>query len=1279
MALDAARVKSLFLYASDLADPAVRAAYLDRECGGDAELRGRVEALLRANDAAPLPPAADEGTGPDVPDRLPQTEEHGDPTARVGSVLAGKYKLIEEIGAGGMGSVFLAQQTEPVRRAVAVKVIKAGMDTRAVLARFEAERQALAIMDHPNIARVLDAGSTDGGRPFFVMELVKGTPITVFCDERKLTPRQRLELFVPVCQAIQHAHQKGVIHRDIKPSNVLVAMYDDRPVPKVIDFGVAKAAGQTLTEKTLMTGFGAVVGTPEYMSPEQASLNNLDVDTRSDVYSLGVLLYELLTGTTPVDRKSLGQAALLEVLRIVREVEAPRPSDRLSSLDTLASVAANRATEPARLSRLMRGELDWVVLKALEKDRTRRYETANGLARDVQRYLADELVEARRPSAGYRLKKFVRRHPLELALAGAVLLLLLVGGAFAWRQHEQAQLVRQREGRNAEAVLALLDQAEGALKAGDAARAKVALEAARKRAADGGADELAGRLEGLEADLTLLRDLDAVDQFRWTPVKNDLPDYGVVKNRYWEALWRFGADPEAVSVDEAAARVSASAVRERIVSALDLLLLPKRLEDVDKFTPQLRADLAALLPKTAGVRAVLRRVDADPYRDAIRDAILAGDRAKFVVLARQQAALEQSVGFTAFLGNCWAIPIERRRQLSAAALSRQPGNLGLLMALGGTYPMNQEDGANERLRWYQAAVAAAPGNSAAHTNLGSALGDKKDHSGAEGAFRKAIELDPKYAMAHNNLGAILCNVKRDYDEAIACFKKALALDPKFAGAHFNLGNALRGKGQLDAAITCYRQALDLEPHFVQALLKQGIALYDKGQLDEAIACFKKAVALDPKFAPAHDDLGLALKGKDQLDAAIACFRRAIGLEPKNANTHYNLGIALYDKDQLDEAIACYQNAIELDPKFAKAWTNLGNALAKQGKVEEAIACHRKAIELDPKDANAHYSLGAVLHGKGKVDEVLACFKKAIELDPKHAAAHVGLGVALGIKGKVEEAITCFRTAIALDPKRAKAHWGLGIALAGKRQLDAAVECYQKAIEIDSQLAEAHIDLGHALMGCGLFAESLAAFRRGHQLGSKRKGWPYPSAEWIRQAERMAALEARLPAILTGKLQPRDTAERLGLIQVCQAKKLHHAASRLYAAAFAADPELAADVNAGHRYNAACSAALAAAGQGEDAKKLSRAERQVLRRQALTWLRGELTRWAKRLAAGEVGRSRLARLLAHWQQDTDLTAIRDKAVLGKLPAEEQKAFAHLWADVAVLLKKAGTPGPKVGKK
>jgi WD40 repeat protein len=334
---------------------------------------------------------------------------------------------MEQVGEGGMGAVWMAQQTEPLKRLVAVKLIKGGMDSRQVIARFEAERQALALMDHPSIAKVLDAGTTASGRPYFVMELVKGVPITRYCDEQRLTPQQRLELFIPVCLAVQHAHQKGIIHRDIKPSNVLVAQYDGRPVPKVIDFGIAKATGQQLTEHTLETGAGAVVGTLEYMSPEQAELNQLDIDTRSDVYSLGVLLYELLTGTTPLEKKRLNQAALLEVLRVIREEEPPRPSTRLSeSKDSLLAISAQRQTEAAKLTRLVRGELDWIVMKALEKDRGRRYDTANGFAADIGRYLADEPVQACPPSAWYKFRKFARRHRAGLTTGGAFVGVLVI-------------------------------------------------------------------------------------------------------------------------------------------------------------------------------------------------------------------------------------------------------------------------------------------------------------------------------------------------------------------------------------------------------------------------------------------------------------------------------------------------------------------------------------------------------------------------------------------------------------------------------------------------------------------------------------------------------------------------------------------------------------------------------------------------------------------------------------------------------------------------------------
>src|SRR4051812_47043742 len=333
----------------------------------------------------------------------------------------------------------MAEQTAPVRRKVALKILKAGMDTRQVVARFEAERQALAIMDHPNIARVFDGGVAPSGRPFFAMEYVKGLPITEFCDQNRLTPHQRLELFLQVCGAVQHAHQKGIIHRDVKPSNVLVSRHDTTPVVKVIDFGVAKALGQALTDKTLFTGFGAIVGTLEYMSPEQAEVNQLDIDTRSDVYSLGVLLYELLTGSPPFTRKELEKAGMLEMLRVIREQEPSKPSTKLSTAEGLPTLAADRGTEPAKLTRLVRGELDWIVMKALEKDRSRRYETANGFAADVQRYLNDEPVQACPPSVGYRLRKFVRLNKAGLAVAGMVLcFIVILGGVVGWGMRDRA-------------------------------------------------------------------------------------------------------------------------------------------------------------------------------------------------------------------------------------------------------------------------------------------------------------------------------------------------------------------------------------------------------------------------------------------------------------------------------------------------------------------------------------------------------------------------------------------------------------------------------------------------------------------------------------------------------------------------------------------------------------------------------------------------------------------------------------------------------------------------
>jgi serine/threonine protein kinase/tetratricopeptide (TPR) repeat protein len=428
--------RSIFVAALEVDDPAERAAYIERACTGDPALRAQVEQLLKAHDQS----------GPFMERPAPALVAAADEplTERPGTVI-GPYKLLEQIGEGGFGVVFMAEQAQPIRRKVALKVLKPGMDTRQVIARFEAERQALALMDHPNIAHILDGGTTASGRPYFVMELVRGIPITEFCDQNRLPVRERLELFINICQAVQHAHQKGVIHRDLKPSNMLVTLHDDKAVVKVIDFGIAKATGQQLTEKTLFTNFAQMVGTPLYMSPEQAQMSGLDVDTRSDIYSLGVLLYELLTGTTPFDKERLKTMGYDEIRRLIREEEPAKPSTRISTLGQAATtLSSQRKSDPRRLAQLIRGELDWIVMKCLEKDRNRRYETANGLAMDVERYLHDEPVLACPPSTGYRLRKFARKYRTLLRIAGVVGAILALAATVSTWQAVRATRERDR-------------------------------------------------------------------------------------------------------------------------------------------------------------------------------------------------------------------------------------------------------------------------------------------------------------------------------------------------------------------------------------------------------------------------------------------------------------------------------------------------------------------------------------------------------------------------------------------------------------------------------------------------------------------------------------------------------------------------------------------------------------------------------------------------------------------------------------------------------------------
>jgi len=492
------QVEAIFAAARQLTSPAARRAFLDQACAEDAELRARVEALLDAetdaekffSEIAPFAASArPESKSPETQAGFSEAglrAEASVPVEGPGSRID-RYKLLQKIGEGGCGVVYMAEQDKPVHRRVAFKIIKLGMDTKSVIARFDAERQALAMMDHPNIARVLDAGATETGRPYFVMELVRGVKITDYCDQNHLDTRQRLDLFIQVCHAIQHAHQKGVIHRDIKPSNILVTLHDGLPVPKVIDFGIAKAIEGKLTDQTLFTAYEQVIGTPAYMSPEQAEMSGLDIDTRSDIYSLGVLLYELLTGHTPFDPKKLLQSGLEEMRRTLREKEPQRPSIMLTTLQgkELSAIAEQRQAELPNLLSLLRGDLDWIVMKALEKDRRRRYETANGLAMDINRYLSNEPVVARPPSRLYRFQKLVHRNKVVFAAGTVVAAILVIWlGTSTWlflmerAARQRAVSAEQQQSRlRQEAELARANEAE--LRRQAEAREKIILAAVR--------------------------------------------------------------------------------------------------------------------------------------------------------------------------------------------------------------------------------------------------------------------------------------------------------------------------------------------------------------------------------------------------------------------------------------------------------------------------------------------------------------------------------------------------------------------------------------------------------------------------------------------------------------------------------------------------------------------------------------------------------------------------------------------------------------------------------
>jgi eukaryotic-like serine/threonine-protein kinase len=1055
MTIDPQRARDLFLKVARLA-PAQREQILRDECGEDEELRRRVEALLLVNDNPESFLDGPQTEFPATQKSKPPLEATLDSEAafenvatsdiqlniRPGVTINDRFVLQKKIGEGGMGEVWVAKQSAPVKRTVAIKLIKPGMDSRAVITRFEQERQALALMDHPNIAKVLDAGVTPSGQPFFVMELINGLPLTEYCDQSKLAPRDRLTLFVPICNAVQHAHQKGIVHRDLKPANILVTMVDGQPVPKVIDFGVAKATGGKLTDATLSTEFGAVVGTLEYMSPEQAGYSGVDIDTRSDIYSLGVILYELLTGLRPFDSSRLKRAALGEMIRIIQEETPSKPSTRLSTNDALPSLAASRQTEPRKLMAILRGELDWIVLKCLEKSRDRRYETANGLARDIERFLHDEPVEARPPSTTYRLGKFLRRNTALVTAFAAVLLALVVGvfgTTVGLLRAQRAETIANEKADEANDARSATEKVNLAL------QESITREAARF--------ELARKAIGVfhgEVSQDLLLKESKFQGLRTRLLENAAEFYDEL-----ETLLKSQSDRKAQTA------------------------LGQAYFDLGELTTKIGDQSRALEVHNKGL-VVARQIAAEGsnapelQRDVMRRLYFVGQlHLALGNLAESETAYREG------------IKIGESLESRSAQLDELGVGLGSLMINMGNL-LSSSGKVDEALDWYERA--------------------KKVIATAVDETPESIHSQSALAMVQNNIGGLLVDQGKTqealetYQNTLDIRKKLVEKDPGNAKlkqdlamsyqnivyVHTKTGSAEDQKKNAAVALAIRRSLVDENPAITE-FKTQLVSCYDdfgyaylaQGALNEAFESYSNAISIQEgvvaenpevvqyraKLAVLHNNLGASLR--NDMTAALIEFKKAAEVQEEIvrrfpslvkhrsdlAQSYQNVGLAARFGGNNDEALVQYRKAIDLleqlrieDPKrtdYSLAVTkNLQNiAIVMNAKkdydaaareLEKAIEIQEKLVSTTPGDGNFSRELGRSLttlannyYDAEKFDEARPYFQRARDIhqqlvkdfpdiyDYQNGLAFClsGLGRTENRSGNIADAVSSLKSAI----------------------------------------------------------------------------------------------------------------------------------------------------------------------------------------------------------------------------------------------------------------------------
>jgi serine/threonine-protein kinase len=1274
-----------------------------------------------------------------------------------------RYQLHGEIARGGMGAILKGRDTD-LGRDIAVKVLLAPHHGKPeLLRRFVEEAQIGGQLQHPGIVPVYELGRFPDQRPYFTMKLVKGQTLAKLLRERADPAQDRprfLKVFEQVCQTLAYAHARGVIHRDLHPANIMVGAFGE---VQVMDWGLAKVladrgladeqmaqerraevnivqtlrSSETPAEIGSQTHVGSVLGTPAYMAPEQALGEVGRLDERCDVFGLGAILCEILTGKPPYVGEGVPQV----------HHKATR-ADLAEAFTRLEACGAD-----AELVQLARS-----CLAAEPVDRPR---DAGALAAALTAYL--ESVETRlrqaeveRAAAQAKAVEERRRRRVSAALAAAVLgLVLLGGGGWLWRARQRGETARVVNEALQEATVlqrqAKWEQAQAAAK-----RAEGLL------ASGGGGEDLHRRVQEVRFDLDMVRRLEDIRTER-ARRKEPPTDFAQVDRDFMAAFKDYGIDLEALGADEAATRIRERAIAVELATTLD------------DWARMRRKDLKWPAERWRPLGEVAQLADPDPWRHNLREALAREDRQALRELA-SKADLKELPPATAYLlglslaegseaDATAAVDLLTRAHwrhpedfwlsdflanhfrppaipFNEAALALRGQSPHLLLNLGNSYTGSKNYAAaisifealldleppvryaapawlglgnawagkgdlDKALASYRTALRLADEptlKASAHYNMGKVYLAKNALDDAIAAHRESIRLRPESPEASNNLGVAL-QEKGAIDQAIAAYRKAIDLDPKHAAAYDNLGRALLTKNvpgeavvalteaarllpdnartfhnlaaalglikRFDEALAAERQAIRLQPDYSDAYFNLGIILRDKGDHDGAVAAFRETIRLKPGYAAAFDALSVELQGKRLYREALAAAKDAIRLAPTVASYHLTLGNGLASAGDLDAAITAYKDAVRLKPEYDAAWNNLGQVLAQQGLLDEAISAHRQAVRFGPKVAPFHSNLASALLRQGHFDDAIAAARTALHLDQRLATAHDNLGVALVNRDDFDAGLTSLGEAVRLEPNNAEFRLHLGLALAEKGELEAAVGALQETIRLAPFFAFARCQLGLLLQRQGEFTRALAALQLGHELGSRGPKWPYASARWIRDAERKIELNAQLPAFLKGEMKPGSAEDRIECAEVCKCKKLYLAASRLSVEALNAKRELAEDRKASHRFNAACSAALAACGQG-DAAKLDEKERASWRQQALTWLRADLVLWAKHIESGKPeDRSATRQALRQWQRSPDLAGIRNAAALVRLPKMEREACQQLWAEVRNLLTRAGS--------